>query len=369
MTASATFGAEIYTEGYGYSSLTLGATVGGAVSGGGRYREGSEVGIAATPDPGYRFAGWTVQGNTAVTIANRFSAATTVTIPVDDVTIIANFEYISGDGEDTDSDKDADKDSDKDADNGPLPPVTAAAGDKVSVPVPEGVDGNNIAVYFIEDGVERIVPWSVFGGGNLSFIAPSEGRYYFREINTDFKDVKNHWAKEYIEFAYVRDLFKGIGNGLFDPDGKMTRSMFVTVLGRLHGIDPAAYGESSFDDVRAGSWYSSFVQWASENKIVLGGGNGGFDPDREITRQEMCVMLERYARYAGLNLSEIAEESASLDEDKISGWASDAVGFVRRTGLMRGDDRNYFNPQAPATRAEVATVFKRLIERVLESLQ
>jgi hypothetical protein len=101
----------------------------------------------------------------------------------------------------------------------------------------------------------------------------------------------------------------------------------------------------------------------------LGSGSGSFDPDREITRQEICVILERYARYAGLNLKEITEGIASLDEDKISSWANDAVGFVRRAGLMRGDDRNCFNPLAPATRAEVATVFKRLIERVLESLK
>jgi uncharacterized repeat protein (TIGR02543 family) len=94
MTASATFGAEIYSEGYGYSTLTLGATVGGTASGGGRFREGSSVEITALPESGYRFTGWTVQGSTAVTIANRFSARTTVTIPVDDVTIIANFEHI-----------------------------------------------------------------------------------------------------------------------------------------------------------------------------------------------------------------------------------------------------------------------------------
>jgi len=370
MTSSATFGAEIYSEGYGYSSLTLGATVGGSVSGGGRYREGTEVGIVATPNPGYRFTGWTVQGNTAVTIANRFSARTTVTIPVDDVTIIANFEFISGGGTHTGTGTRTDKEKDKEKDtyNAPLPPVTAAAGDKVGVPLPEGADGNDIAVYFIENGVERIVPWSAVSGGNLTFIAPADGKYYFREMNADFLDIKNHWAKKYIEFAYSHDLFKGIGGGLFGPNVKMTRSMFVTVLGRLHGIDPAAYGGSSFGDVQAGSWDSPYVQWASKNKIVLGGGNGSFDPDRMITREEMCIILERYARYAGLNLKGVTEGTGFLDEEKISGWARDAVGFARGTGLMRGDDRNCFNPLAPATRAEVATVFKCLIERVLESL-
>lgn len=358
MTASATFGAEIYSEGYGYSNLTLGATVGGTVSGGGRYREGTKVEIIATPNPGRRFTGWTVQGNTPATIANRFSARTTVTIPMDDVTIIANFGYTSSDSNDTG----------EGIENSPLPPVMASAGDKVSIPLPEGVDGNNITVYIIEGGVEHIVPWSSVSGGNLTFIAPADGKYYFREVNADFSDIENHWAKEYIEFTYSHNLFKGMGNGLFGPDVKMTRSMFVTVLGRLYGIDPAVYGGSSFGDVKAGNWYSPYIQWASKNKIVLGNGNGRFDPDGEITRQEMCIILESYARYAGLNLKDVTEGTGFLDEDEISGWARDAVGFARRTGLMSGDSRNYFNPLAPATRAEIATVFKRLIERVLESL-
>ncbi len=366
MTASATFGAEIYSEGYGYSTLTLGATVGGTASGGGRFREGSSVEITALPESGYRFTGWTVQGSTAVTIANRFSARTTVTIPVDDVTIIANFEHISGGGTGTDTGGGKAAEPNK-ADDAPLPPVTASAGDKVSINLPEGVDGSNITVCYIDNGIERIVPWSAVIDGKLNFIAPVDGKYYFRKTEADFSDIKNHWAKKYIEFAYGHSLFNGIGGGLFGPDMKMSRSMFVTVLGRLHGIDPAAYGGSSFSDVRAGSWYSPYVQWASKNNIVMGSG-GRFEPDREITRQEMCVILKRYIEYAGLNLREYTEAAGFLDEDKVSSWAADAVGYAHRTGLMTGDSKNRFNPQVPAARAEVATVFKRLIEKVLESL-
>ena len=372
MTASATFGAEIYTVEYDYSSLTLGATLGGAASGGGRYREGSVVEIKAAPDPGYRFAGWTVYGNTPVTIANRFSVRTTVVIPSDDVTIIANFKFVAGNGVDNDTGADGkgkERDKEKGADIGPLPPLTAVAGDKVRIPLPDGVRGNDIAVCFIENGVERIVPWSAVSGRNLAFIAPADGKYYFKEMRASFSDANGHWAKEYIEFVYSRNLFKGIGGGLFGPDKKMTRSMFVTVLGRLHGIDAADYRGSSFNDVQAGRWDSPYVQWASKNKIVLGRGDGSFGPGMGITRQEMCVILERYVRYAGLNLKDAAETSGFLDEDSISGWARSAVGFARRKGLVKGDGRNFFNPLAPATRAEIAAIFKRLIEKVLESLR
>jgi hypothetical protein len=367
MTASATFGAEIYSKGpeeYAYSTITVGKTVGGNVSGGGRYVEGLNVWIKAVPDPGYRFTGWTVQGNVAVTVANRFSAQTTIIIPADDATIIANFEYVYSDGTDTDTDTDTetsngeyeeeekeeeeeeeeeedggtgeDEDNEEGAgegeegaeeekeketedkeeeytDKGPLPAVTAASGDKVSIPLPKGMNGNNITVYFIEAGVEHIVSWSTVSDGNLTFIAPGDGKFYFKEIDSIFTDIKDHWARENIEFAYIHDLFKGIGNDLFGPDMKMTRSMFVTVLGRLHGIDPSAYNKSSFNDVEADTWYSSYVQWASKNKIVLGVGNGNFEPDREITRQEMCVIFERYIKYAGLKLENITEDVAFLD--------------------------------------------------------
>ena len=136
-------------------------------------------------------------------------------------------------------------------------------------------------------GVEQIVSWSAVIDGVLSFIAVQDGEYYFRESIAEFKDINDHWAKEYIEFTHTHELFKGVGNGLFNPDGKMTRAMFVTVLGRLHGVDPGMYGASSLNDVKNGQWYSPFVEWAYRNNIVLGDGKGSFNPDMGITRQEM----------------------------------------------------------------------------------
>jgi len=365
ISASATFGAEIYSNEPFYSNLTLGASAGGTVSGEGRYREGSVVEIIAVPNPGYRFTGWSVQGNTAVTITNRYSARTYVTIPSDDVIIVAAFEYISGTDDDGDE-KGSETGKETGTDSGKLKQVTAAKGEKATIPLPEGTDVNNIVVCFNDGKAEHIVPWSAVKDGNMVFIAPVDGNYYLKELKDEFSDIKNHWAKDYIKFAYSHGLFNGIGNDLFAPDMKMTRAMFVTVLGRLHGINPEEYGESSFRDVIAGTWYSPYVQWASKNKIVLGNGDGSFEPDREITRQEMCIIFERYVVYAGLSLTKSAEEKASIDEDKISGWAKNAVRFARQTGLMIGDNKNYFNPQAFASRAEVATVFKRLIEKVLE---
>ena len=276
------------------------------------------------------------------------------------MTIIANFAFVGEGGKDKTDDGVIDA---------PLPPVMAAAGTMVSVPLPEGVDGGKIVVcYTDENGMEKTVPWSAVIDGNLCFIAPVDGEYCFREGDAGFTDIKGHWAKDYIEFAYSRNLFKGVGSRLFAPNDKMTRAMFVTVLGRLHGTDPEAFEGSSFNDVPAGKWYSPYVQWAAENGIVLGSG-GRFETDREITRQEMCVILKRYAEYAGLNLSENVEVPGIVDEDMISGWASEAVEFARRTGLMLGDNKNKFNPRSSATRAEVATVFRRLIEKVLEQMQ
>jgi hypothetical protein len=217
-------------------------------------------------------------------------------------------------------------------------------------------------------GVEQIVSWSAVIDGVLSFIAVQDGEYYFRESIAEFKDINDHWAKEYIEFTHTHELFKGVGNGLFNPDGKMTRAMFVTVLGRLHGVDPGMYGASSLNDVKNGQWYSPFVEWAYRNNIVLGDGKGSFNPDMGITRQEMCVILERYTKFAGLSLTETVDKKNFHDEDKVSSWARSSVEFVQRTGLMQGDNNNFFNPGDFTTRAEVATVFKNFILKVLESL-
>ena len=100
-----------------------------------------------------------------------------------------------------------------------------------------------------------------------------------------YADTVNHWAKADIDFAASRGLLAETGEATFTPDGTMTRGMFVAALGRLAGIDPAAYPSSRFSDVAATAYYAPYVEWAFSNGIIIGAGEKTFAPDAAVTRE------------------------------------------------------------------------------------
>lgn len=185
---------------------------------------------------------------------------------------------------------------------------------------------------------------------------------------TRFVDVPTDaWYAEYVEYAAVNGLMSGIGDRRFAPDDVLTRAMFVTVLGQLAQIDEADYPAVSFSDVVSGSWYAPYVEWAAQQDIVSGIGDGRFDPEAPITREQMASIIARYVQSTGKTLPTIAAPVVLQDMDAVSGWALDGVELMRMTGIISGDDRGYFNPLGLATRAQAATVFTELREAFLRA--
>ena len=111
-----------------------------------------------------------------------------------------------------------------------------------------------------------------------------------------FTDVKeSDWFYKYVLETYEKGFFQGTGKTTFSPDANMNRGMFVTVLGRLAGVDENAYkGQASFTDVKDDAYYAAYVAWASKYGIASGTGGGFFQPDKECTRQEMAAFFIRY---------------------------------------------------------------------------
>lgn len=183
-----------------------------------------------------------------------------------------------------------------------------------------------------------------------------------------FQDVPNgHWATAAVAYVYDNDLMNGTGSGTFTPDGRLTRAMFVTILGRMDGVNAAGYPGTSFSDVPVGQWYSPYVAWASEQRIVTGTGNGNgngngcFSPDTSVTREQMAAMIARYVEAGGINLSDAANAPAGFqDASSVSSWAKDGLELMRRTGILTGYADGTFGPKKTATRAEAATIFMRL---------
>ncbi|MFR3351183.1 MAG: S-layer homology domain-containing protein [Oscillospiraceae bacterium] len=157
---------------------------------------------------------------------------------------------------------------------------------------------------------------------------------------TRFVDVPaDAWYADYVEYAAVNGLMSGIGDRRFAPDDVLTRAMFVTVLGQLAQIDEADYPAVSFSDVVPGSWYAPYVAWAAQQDIVSGTGNGRFEPETPITREQMASIIARYVQSTGKTLPTIADPVVFKDMDAVSGWALDGVELMRMTGIISGDDR------------------------------
>jgi hypothetical protein len=142
----------------------------------------------------------------------------------------------------------------------------------------------------------------------------------------------------------------------------MTRGMAVTVLGRLWDAETDGFTASRFTDVSANAYYAPYVEWAAQNGIVNGVGNGRFAPDRIVSREEMAVVLANFAEFTGIGLREASTAvEAFADEAQISPWAKADVRTIQKAGIISGKQNNLFDPKDKCTRAEVSAILRRLI--------
>lgn len=176
--------------------------------------------------------------------------------------------------------------------------------------------------------------------------------------STVFNDIHaGHWFYEAINFVLANEIMIGVSNYDFAPNAGFNRAMAATVLFRMAEAQANFGGE--FGDVAYGRWYSEAVTWAAENGIVLGVGDGQFDPYANITREQLATMLFRFATLMGFDMS-TSELSGFVDIDGVSDWAQEAMSWAVHHGIFQGDN-NRLNPGGTATRAEVATILKRVM--------
>ena len=180
-----------------------------------------------------------------------------------------------------------------------------------------------------------------------------------------FTDINEHWAKDDILFAVTRGILTGTSSTTFSPNASMTRGMFVTALGRLANADISAYKKSSFSDVKTDAFYMGYIEWGVKNNILEGIGGGKFDPDGLLTREQMAVMMDRYATAMGFKLPEVHTQNTFADNDKIGTWASPSVKRIQIAGILQGKNNNFYAPQGTATRAEVSAVLRRFVELMI----
>lgn len=177
-----------------------------------------------------------------------------------------------------------------------------------------------------------------------------------------FYDIeKDNWYYDSVSKAYHQGWMSGTGDGIFDPDGNMTRGMFVTILYRAEG-QPQTNNVLKFDDVDGNAYYANAVRWASENGIIAGVSDTEFVPEQNITREEMAAVMSRYANYKGMNTDGRGDLTVFTDANDVSGWARENMSWAVGTGLISGKGDSILDPLGSTTRAEAAAIVQRFLE-------
>ena len=211
---------------------------------------------------------------------------------------------------------------------------------------------------------------SAVGNGNTTIrVVYNDKQYDFKvNVNIDeeprlFNDVKkSDWFYSAVKYVYENNIIKGYTNGNFGPNDKLTRAMIVTILHRMekeHNVST----NNKFSDVGS-SWYTNAINWASQNKIVMGYGDGTFKPNNNITRQDLMVILYRYAKYKGKDMTANTDISNYKDYNKIDNYAKEAMKWAVSKKILYGNKDGLLNPKGNATRAQVAAIIERYMKNI-----
>ena len=166
------------------------------------------------------------------------------------------------------------------------------------------------------------------------------------------------WFYDAVEYVVDNGLMTGTSSTTFEPDAQLTRGMMATVLWAMSG-GPVVNYAMDYTDVSDGDWYAEAVRWATSTGVVTGMGDGTYEPNAPITREQMMVMLYAYAVRAGYDVDQGGMSAREFDDyGEISGWAVTAMEWAVNTGMIGGKPGNILDPGGNATRAEVATILR-----------
>ena len=185
---------------------------------------------------------------------------------------------------------------------------------------------------------------------------PSTGENPFTDVS------EKDWFFDDVLFVYDYGLMVGTGKTLFSPHETVTRGMMATILWRMEG-SPIPKGKNRFTDVEAGKRYADAITWTAENGIFADYDKDRFKPDDPITREQLAAIFYRYADYKGYDLTVKGNLDKFKDADKITDYAKTAMQWAVGSDLVKGKSGALLDPQGKATRAEIATMLHRFIEK------
>ncbi|MGG6313767.1 S-layer homology domain-containing protein, partial [Paenibacillus macerans] len=256
-------------------------------------------------------------------------------------------------------------------DGKPLENITLSKPAEAAIPLtalnPGAINGEKISFYKLGDKGQLAQFFGRVADGKVVANLYGFSRYMYLAKNITFTDVTaaNYpWAVNEIEVLASKDIVAGASDGSFHPETQVTRAEFVSMLVRALELKPDqnAAGAVTFSDVPAGSWYEDAVKTATSKGIISGYADGVFAPDRPITRAEMAVVVSKALDVLGQSEGASGDLAGFADQDRIPGWASEAVSKVTGLGIMKGKAGGRFESGLPTTRAEAAVVVYRIFK-------
>lgn len=178
-------------------------------------------------------------------------------------------------------------------------------------------------------------------------VTPSKPKNDKPTTGSSFTDVPaGSWYEEAVNYVHEKGLMNGTSSNAFSPNANTTRGMIVTILARVEGVN-----------TNGTPWYAAGQKWAMDNGISDGTNMPGV-----ITREQLATILYRNAKQKGYDVSKSAALTAFSDADKVSGYAAEAMQWAVAEELLQGSNGK-LNPQGSATRAQVATILMRFMEK------
>lgn len=335
-------------------------------------KAGEQITLTATPNSGYRFAGWTSSDN--ITFANAGSKQTTFTMPDRNVTVTANWKKKSSSGSVFFWDLKFDT-------NGGSKIDTVTEWEYSTIDLDEYVpkkEGYKFVSWYADKDLTKKID-EVYLTKDTTVYAkwekieeevseePEETEEIKETETISFKDVKeSDWFYKAVSYAVENGLMSGMSEDIFAPNTPLTREMLAVVLYNVEG-QPEGTEVNTFTDVKGDMWYTDAILWANENGIVAGYDNGTYGVGDLITREQFATILYRYAQFKGYDTTQggMAVREFS-DYENISDYARPAMAWAVNAGIMGGMDDGTLMPQGKATRAEAATMLMNFCENIVK---
>ena len=332
---------------------------------------GTEITLTATPNTGYRFKEWEVISGGVVITNNKF------TMPDGNVEIRAIFAMISQqtapdpvnentgipsqpENSGTASAAHTDSGTNNGAGTAPASPFSATPGTEPAQGIKPGAENTRRTTP--KDGIllrewQDIRDTTTITGDQPAADEEAE------EGNNPFTDVsEDDWFYDDVMFVYENGLMEGISSTQFGPYETQTRGRMAEILWRMEG-SPAPKVKNSFADVEDGALYADAIAWITENDILSGYSKDSFGPGDPITWEQLAVMFYRYAQYKGYDISIKGSQEELKDMDSTMDDAGKAVLWAVSNGLIREEADVLSALQDPVSRAEIAAMLHRFIDR------